>query len=77
MRAAIDRAGRVVIPKRLRDELGLRAGPVEVVRDGAAVRIEPTTESTLQREGDRMIIPASGEKLSDDDVRELRLSDQQ
>jgi AbrB family looped-hinge helix DNA binding protein len=77
MRAAIDDAGRLVIPKRLRDELGLTPGPVEVVRDGAAVRIEPVTDSGLDRVGDRLVIPASGEMLDDAEVRELRLSDQQ
>lgn len=76
MRAAIDHAGRVVIPKRLRDELGLTPGPVEVVRDGAAVRIEPVTGSALDRVGSRLVIPASGAALDDDAVRELRLDDQ-
>jgi AbrB family looped-hinge helix DNA binding protein len=76
MKAAIDEAGRVVIPKKLRDELGLTAGPVEVVRDGAAVRIEPVTGSDLERVGDRLVIPASGDDFDDDEVRNLRLSDQ-
>ena len=76
MKAAIDDAGRVVIPKRLRDELGLTPGPVEVLRDGAAVRIEPLTDPTLERVGDRLVIPASGDELGDPDVRDLRLSDQ-
>ena len=77
MRAAIDDAGRVVIPKRLRDELGLAPGPVEVVRDGSAVRIEPVTGTALRQVGARLVIPASDEELGDDDVRDLRLADQQ
>jgi AbrB family looped-hinge helix DNA binding protein len=76
MEATIDGAGRVVIPKRLRDELGLTPGAVEVVRDGAGVRIERLTDPTLVRVGDRVLIPASGADLSDADVRDLRLSDQ-
>lgn len=76
MQAAIDSAGRVVIPKRLRDELGLTPGPVEVVRDGAGVRIEPVTDSDLERVGARLVIPSSGSSLSDAEVRELRLADQ-
>jgi len=32
MRATIDKAGRLVIPKQLRDYVGLRAGEVEVDR---------------------------------------------
>ena len=40
----MDRAGRVVIPKAVREELGLRAGePFELVFDGAAIRLELTT----------------------------------
>ena len=76
MKAAIDSAGRVVIPKKLREELGLTAGPVEVVRDGAAVRIEPLMDPSLERVGDRLVIPTSGGELDDIDVRDLRLSDQ-
>jgi len=76
MKAAIDEAGRVVIPKRLREELGLTPGPVEIVRDGAAVRIEPVTDRGLTRKGERLVIPASGNEIDDSDVRDLRLSDQ-
>jgi len=76
MQAAIDDAGRVVIPKRLRDELGLVPGPVEVVRDGSGVRIEPVTEIGLQQVGDRLVIPASTDELDDDHIRDMRLADQ-
>ena len=76
MRAAIDNAGRVVIPKRLREELGLVPGPVEVIRDGSAVRIEPLTDPSLVRVDERLVIPASGNELDDSDVRDLRLADQ-
>ena len=76
MIAAIDDAGRVVIPKRLRDELGLTPGPVEVSRDGSAIRIEPVTGTSLQQVGSRLVIPASGGELGDDEVRDLRLADQ-
>jgi bifunctional DNA-binding transcriptional regulator/antitoxin component of YhaV-PrlF toxin-antitoxin module len=67
----------VVIPKRLRDELGLSPGPVDVVRDGAAVRIEPLTDPDLERVGDRLVIPSSDDQIDDPEVRDLRLSDQQ
>lgn len=76
MRAAIDDAGRVVIPKRLRDELGLTPGAVEVVRDGAGLRIERITDPSLERVGDRLVIPLSGDALDDPGIRDLRLSDQ-
>jgi AbrB family looped-hinge helix DNA binding protein len=75
MRTTIDRAGRVVIPKILRDALGLVPGEVEVSRDGAAVRIEPVPgEGAIESRG-RLVIEA-GHILTDDDVRSLRLADQ-
>ncbi len=77
MEATIDSAGRVVIPKRLRDELGIAPGPVEVVRDGAGIRIEPLAHADLAEVDGRLVIPAStGPTIGDDAVRELRLADQ-
>lgn len=72
MRTTIDMAGRVVIPKSLRDELGIRPGEVEVVRDGAGVRIEPVTSGGLVEEEGRTVIPASGTPIDDQLVRALR-----
>ncbi len=65
-------AGRVVIPKSLRDELGLRPGEVELVRDGAGVRIEPVSSDSLSEEAGRTVIPASGTMVDDELVRALR-----
>lgn len=75
MRATIDKAGRVVIPKPLRDAVGLAPGEVELIRDGAGIRIEPVAGSgTIEVRGRRVI---GGEiALDDDDVRSLRLGDQ-
>lgn len=72
MRATIDKAGRLVIPKPLRDELGLRPGEVEVSAQGAALRVEPVTESSLDERDGRLVIPAAGVKIDDDVVRSLR-----
>lgn len=44
MRTTIDAAGRLVVPKALRDLVGLRPGPVEVTSDGASLRIEPVAD---------------------------------
>jgi AbrB family looped-hinge helix DNA binding protein len=72
MRATIDKAGRLVIPKPLRDELGLRPGEVEVSAQGAALRVEPVTESSLDERDGRLVIPAAGLEIDDDLVRTLR-----
>jgi len=72
MRTTIDMAGRVVIPKSLRDELGFLPGEVELVRDGAGVRIEPVSTDTLVDEAGRTVIPASGTPIDDGLVQALR-----
>jgi AbrB family looped-hinge helix DNA binding protein len=76
MRATIDKAGRLVIPKPLRDELGLVPGEVEVTADGAALRVEPLTGDELVADGDWLVIPASEGRLSAEQVQELRDADQ-
>jgi AbrB family looped-hinge helix DNA binding protein len=76
MRATIDKAGRLVIPKALRDRLGLQPGEVEIEADGAALRIEPVTDDTLERRGGFLVIPASGNTVTDEQVHELRRADQ-
>lgn len=75
MRTTIDKAGRVVIPKSLRDSLGLVPGEVELIRDGAGVRIEPVAGRGATERGGRLVID-SDIVLDDEDVRALRLSDQ-
>jgi len=75
MRTTIDSAGRVVIPKRLRDEAGLHAGAeVDVeLRDGR-IEIEAATVPmrVVKRKG-RFVIEAEGDMppLTDEDVRDV------
>jgi AbrB family looped-hinge helix DNA binding protein len=74
MRTTIDPAGRLVIPKRIRDRLGLRGNDeVEITERDGRIEIEPApTEVELVREGsvlvarpDRALPP-----LTDEIVRE-------
>ena len=72
MRTTIDKAGRLVIPKPLRDQVGLVAGEVEVIADGAGLRVEPLASDELVEEDGRLVIPAAGSQIDDDFVRALR-----
>ena len=62
----------MVIPKALRDSLGLVPGEVEVTPDGAGLHIEPLADERLQDEDGLLVIPAVGDDL----VRTLRDADQ-
>jgi len=56
MRVAIDRVGRLVIPKTLRDELGVH-GPTELELTGADGRLELTVADVPARVEDREGFP--------------------
>lgn len=75
MKATIDKAGRLVIPKQLRNQLGLTPGPVEVDVQGAGLRVVPITDDTLSQEGEFLVIP-SEVPIGDAEVRALRDADQ-
>jgi AbrB family looped-hinge helix DNA binding protein len=72
MRATIDKAGRLVIPKPLRDRVGLRPGEVEVTADGAGLRVDPLADESLEEHHGRLVIPAAGAQIDDELVRLLR-----
>jgi AbrB family looped-hinge helix DNA binding protein len=72
MRATIDKAGRLVIPKALRDHLGLEPGEVEVTAEGAGLRVEPLAGGSLEERDGRFVIPAGGARVDDAMVRALR-----
>ena len=76
MRGSIDKAGRVVIPKSLRDEIGLVPGEVELVRDGAGIRLEPVAGAGVEERGGRLVIPSADASIDDELVRRLRDADQ-
>jgi bifunctional DNA-binding transcriptional regulator/antitoxin component of YhaV-PrlF toxin-antitoxin module len=76
MRTTIDKAGRLVIAKPLRDLVGLVPGEVEVTVDGAGLRIEPVAQGRIVEAGGRLTVAASGTPIDDEVVRDLRRGDQ-
>ena len=74
MRSAIDSAGRVVIPKPLRDRLGLERGEVVEIRErDGRIEIEPapTAMSLARRAGGLVAVPDETlPPLSDEVVRD-------
>lgn len=72
MRTTIDRAGRLVIPKPLRERVGLRPGEVEVQADGAGIRVAPLAGDALDERQGRLVIPPAEASIDDDTVRSLR-----
>ena len=68
MEAVIDQAGRIVLPKPIRDALGLLPGTrVDISAYGAGVQIVPAgrTARLIEEEG---VLVAAGETPVDDDV---------
>lgn len=76
MRTTIDKVGRLVIPKSLREQSGITSGEVELSLDGAAIRIESVASDDLVEEDGLLLLPSGGPELDADAVRELRLADQ-
>jgi AbrB family looped-hinge helix DNA binding protein len=76
MRTTIDKAGRLVIPKTLREQSGITAGEVEISLDGSGIRIESVAADDLIEEDGLLLLPSGGPELDADALRELRLADQ-
>lgn len=72
MRTTIDKAGRLVIPKQLREEIGLRPGAVDVSVSGSGLHVEPLAGESLEERDGRLVIPATGAQIDDALVRSLR-----
>lgn len=68
MRTTIDSAGRIVVPKALRDELGLTPGStVDISRYGAGLQLVPggRTARIVERDGVPVV---TGETRLDDET---------
>ena len=76
MKATIDKAGRLVIPKALRDRFGLRPGTVDVRADGSALRVEALASDELAERDGLLVTAATDFTMNDDDVLDLRDADQ-
>jgi len=75
MRTTIDKAGRIVIPRELREQAGLVPGPVDIHLVGNTIQIEvPESEVELVRDeyGYLVIAAQEGEPMTVDELRELR-----
>jgi bifunctional DNA-binding transcriptional regulator/antitoxin component of YhaV-PrlF toxin-antitoxin module len=78
----MDSAGRIVIPKSLRMDIGFVPGEVEIEIDGAGIRITPVGAiedvARLKRVRGRLVVPSGGDGQSVNaaDLRDLRLADQ-
>ena len=76
VRVSVDKVGRIVIPKRLREQAGITADTeLDIVFDGLAIRLEPvvTHERVVdRRDGLPLLRAVPDGVLTDDVVRALR-----
>jgi bifunctional DNA-binding transcriptional regulator/antitoxin component of YhaV-PrlF toxin-antitoxin module len=75
MIGTIDMAGRVVVPRNIRRELGIVPGEVEITVQGTRIVIEQGG-SRLQEVDGHLLLPLGGPEVTPDKLRELRLADQ-
>ena len=80
MMVSIDRAGRIVVPKDLREVLGLNPGAelsIEIVGDGLRLTpVRPRPRRVIDVDGWPVLEPVEGSTVTDADVRRLRDADQ-
>lgn len=72
MKVAVDKVGRLLIPRPLRERIGLSGGgTVEIDIDGTGLRIRPVAGNELREEGDLLVIPRTGVSIDDTSARAL------
>jgi AbrB family looped-hinge helix DNA binding protein len=73
MQVSIDRAGRVVVPKQLRDALGLvPEDPIEIELVDGHLELSPAHPAARVSDGPNgPFVAATGTPISDDDVRRV------
>lgn len=72
MMVTIDPGGRIVLPKSLRDALGLRPGSaVDVSRYGPGLQLVPAGRTARLVEEDGLLVATGESTISDDDVFRL------
>jgi AbrB family looped-hinge helix DNA binding protein len=68
MKSTVDAAGRIVVPKPLREALGLQAGSVvDISRYGPGLQLVPTGRTARLVDEDGALV-ITGETTIDDDV---------
>ncbi|MCL1838050.1 MAG: AbrB/MazE/SpoVT family DNA-binding domain-containing protein [Propionibacteriaceae bacterium] len=75
MIGTIDKAGRVVVPKEIRQILGFVPGNVEITVLGNQALIKQSGSRLCEKDG-HLVLPLGGPQMSTDELRELRLADQ-
>ncbi len=67
MRTTIDAVGRIVVPKALRDALGLQAGStVDISRYGSGLQVVPAGSTARLVEKDGVLVATSTTVIDDD-----------